>query len=172
MIDRFDSLASRHKDSVYRQLVRMCGNRDDAEDALVESLTSAYRALGNLDDSERFRSWLGRIAVRACGKIKSHPGAGPLIALASLEGTSFEPSSQEPSPAQAALESEMRTCIHTAIDSMPEIYRQVYQYRDVEERSAEETAKLLGLSIPAVKSRLHRARKLLRASIDATICAE
>ena len=57
----FERLMKLHKDAVYRQLVRTCGNRDDAEDALVEALTSAHRSLETLRDEKAFRGWLAQI---------------------------------------------------------------------------------------------------------------
>ncbi len=172
MGDAFDSLLEKHKDSVYRQLVRLCGNREDAEDALIEALTNAFRALGNLEDDQRLRAWLGTIATRTCARLKSHKGASSLIALAQLEEEGFELASLDANPEQAAIESEMRACIHHAVDSLPPIYQEVYKLRDLEERPAPEVAKALGITIPAVKSRLHRARSLVRASMDQSICAE
>jgi DNA-directed RNA polymerase specialized sigma24 family protein len=62
----FDALTRQHKDSVYRQLLRVCGNHEDAEDVLVEALLKAYRHLNQLRDSEAFRAWLAQIGRRVC----------------------------------------------------------------------------------------------------------
>ena len=60
----FDELAEAHKDAVYRQMIRACGNREDAEDVLVEALLKAYRSLDQLRDQGAFRAWLARIGRR------------------------------------------------------------------------------------------------------------
>jgi RNA polymerase sigma-70 factor (ECF subfamily) len=65
-VNDFETLANQHKDAVYRQMVRVCGNREDAEDVLIEALLKAYRNLDRLRDAVAFRSWLGRIASRCC----------------------------------------------------------------------------------------------------------
>jgi len=62
----FEALANEHKDAVYRQMIRACGSREDAEDVLVEALLKAYRNLDQLRDSVALRSWLAQIARRVC----------------------------------------------------------------------------------------------------------
>jgi DNA-directed RNA polymerase specialized sigma24 family protein len=66
----FESLATQHKDAVYRQLIRVCGNREDAEDVLVEALLKAYRHLDQARDSVAFRARLAQIARRVCWHLK------------------------------------------------------------------------------------------------------
>ena len=75
----FDQLMARHKDAVYRQMVRMCGNPDDAEDVLSESLLSAYRAMHQLSDEAAFQSWLAIIARRTCGRLKRREALAPVF---------------------------------------------------------------------------------------------
>ena len=67
----FERLSHQHKDAVYRQMVRVCGNREDAEDVLIEALLKAYRSLGDLAAPEAFRAWLARIANRVCWQLRS-----------------------------------------------------------------------------------------------------
>ena len=62
----FEALTQQHKDAVYRQMIRVCGNREDAEDVQVEALLKAYRHLDELRDSAAFRGWLAQIARRVC----------------------------------------------------------------------------------------------------------
>ena len=59
-MDNFERLANQHKDKVYRQMVRVCGNHEDAEDVLIEALLKAYRHMEQLHDVESFRPWLSR----------------------------------------------------------------------------------------------------------------
>ena len=163
----FDQLMARHKDAVYRQMVRMCGNPDDAEDVLSESLLSAYRAMHQLSDETAFQSWLAIIARRTCGRLKRREALAPVLRLAELEEHGTEPVSEALSPETQALEAETRACLLSVMHSLPPLYREVYELRDVQDLPAREVAERLGISVAAVKSRLHRARALMRQGIDA-----
>ena len=97
----FESLSRQHKDAVYRQMLRACGNREDAEDVLIESLLKAYRSLGDLRAPEAFRTWLGQIASRVCWQLKQRESLLPLLQLSEIEedGIQFAaagPSAEEP----------------------------------------------------------------------------
>lgn len=161
----FEKLAQRHKDAVYRQLYRMCGNREDAEDVLVESLVKAHRAIAGLESEEAFKAWLAQIARRTCGRLKKRESMRPLLSMASLEGSRYEPTAEANAEEQME-ESELKSCILRAFESLPPKVREVYRLRDVEGVPAEETGKRLGISVAAVKSRLHRARAMIRERID------
>lgn len=163
-----ERLIREHKDAVYRQLYRMCGNREDAEDVLVESLVKAYRALESLDDEESFRAWLVQIARRTCGRLKKHERLHPVLALASLEASGWEASAEE-SLEEKVLEGQLKECILRAFDTLPELYAAVYRARDLDGLSAEETSENLGITVAAVKSRLHRARQMIRERVECSI---
>ena len=168
----FDRLVSQHKDAVYRQMVRMCGNADDAEDVLGEALLKAYRAMDQLGDEEAFRGWLAIIARRTCGRLKRREALAPVWSLAELADFGVEPTDTAHLPDIQAIEAETKSCLLAVIASLPPIYREVYEMRDVQELSAQESAEQLGISVAAVKSRLHRARALVRAGVDAGLgCA-
>lgn len=165
----FEKLANRHKDAVYRQMVRLCGNRDDAEDVLVESLVNAYKASETLKSDEAFQAWLAQIARRTCGRLRKREAAHALVALADLN-ESRQPSDPAASPVEKAIESETKQCVEVAIATLPAIYADIYRLRDVDGLSAEETSAQLGISIAAVKSRLHRARSMVREKLDGSLC--
>jgi RNA polymerase sigma-70 factor, ECF subfamily len=162
----FDVLMARHKDAVYRQMVRMCGNTADAEDVLAESLLNAYRALHQLHDEAAFQSWLAIIARRTCGRLKHREAMAPVVHWAELAEQGIEPLSNAPSPEDQVLEAETKHCLLRALADLPPLYREVYERRDLQGRSASEVATDLGITVAAVKSRLHRARALVRNSID------
>lgn len=161
----FERLMRTHKDAVYRQLVRVCGNQDDAEDVLAESLLKAYRALGQLEDKERFQAWLAQIGRRTCGRLRKKQALEPFVDWTAAE-TGMALADPNANHAQAVLESELKDCVLRAMDELPEHYRDVYSLRDVDGLSAEEAAKRLGITVANVKSRLHRARQMLRERID------
>jgi len=168
----FEALANEHKDAVYRQMIRVCGNREDAEDVLVEALLKAYRHLDQLRDSVAFRSWLAQIAKRVCWRLKERESLLPLLQLSALEDEGKQiTGSNPPMEAQVAAE-QMADQLAQAVGSLPAQYRDVYQLRDVEELPGNEVAQKLGISLAAMKSRLHRARELVRQRLDATLISK
>src|ERR1035441_1097359 len=92
----FDALAKQHKDAVYRQMIRLCGNREDAEDVLIEALLKAYRHLDQLRESAAFRAWLAQIAKRVCWQLKEREALLPLLQLSTLEDEGREFPGSEP----------------------------------------------------------------------------
>jgi RNA polymerase sigma-70 factor (ECF subfamily) len=167
----FETLANEHKDAVYRQLIRACGNREDAEDVLIEALLKAYRNLGQLRDSSAFRSWLAQIGRRVCLQLKQHEALLPIVQLSAIEAEGTELESGVEAPDVQTARQEMKQLLLHAIESLPKPERAVYELRDLEEVSGDETAAKLGLSLPAVKSRLHRARDRVRVFLDAALIA-
>jgi len=168
----FESLTRRYKDSVYRQMIRVCGNREDAEDVLVEALLKAYRHLDQLRDSAAFRGWLAQIAKRVCWQLKEREALLPLLQLSALEDEGREIAGSEPTPEHELARRQMKQLLEDAIGSLPALYRRVYELRDVQDRSGDEVAQELGISRAAMKSRLHRARDLVRAHLDAALARE
>lgn len=168
----FEDLAHEHKDAVYRQMMRVCGNREDAEDVLIEALLNAYTHLDQLRDSQAFRAWLAQIARRVCWNLKKREALLPLLQLSAHEREAGEiPSGQPPADAQLAAR-EMKATFAQALDSLPPEYRAVYELRDVAEMPGPEAAETLGISLEALKSRLHRAREMVRERLDAVLARE
>lgn len=163
----FEALANEHKDAIYRQMLRVCGNREDAEDVLAEALLKAYRNLDQLSDSLAFQAWLAQIARRVCWQIRRREDLLPVMQLSELEAEGFDPADGAPHPEAALAITEMKAQLNIAIASLPEENRVVYQMRDVEELAGKEVCVRLGISIAAMKSRLHRARAVLREHLDA-----
>lgn len=165
----FDALTRQHQNSVYRQMLRVCGNREDAEDVLVEALLKAYRHLDQLRESAAFRGWLAQIARRVCWQLKEREALLPLLQLSTLEEEGREIAGSELTPEGQLARRQMKQLLEDAIQAMPPLYRQVYQMRDLEDRPGEQVAAQLGISRAAMKSRLHRARELVRAHLDAAL---
>lgn len=163
---QFDQMVRRHKDAVYRQMVRLCGNQDDAEDVLAEALLKAYRAADTLTDEAHFQGWLAIIARRTCGRMRRREAMAPVVRLADLAERGIEPASSAPLPDEQAIEAQTKACLLSVIDTLPPLYREVYELRDVQDLSASETAERLGITVAAVKSRLHRARAMVREGVD------
>jgi len=165
----FDALTRQHQDHVYRQMVRVCGNHADAEDVLVEALLKAYRHLDQLRDSAAFRAWLAQIAKRVCWQLKERAALAPLLQLSTLDDEGREIPADHPTPEAELARRQMKRLLDEAIAALPPLYRSVYQSRDVEGRPGDEVAQRLGISVTAMKSRLHRARELVRRHLNAAL---
>jgi RNA polymerase sigma-70 factor, ECF subfamily len=168
----FDALTRQHQNTVYRQMLRVCGNREDAEDVLVEALLKAYRHLDQLRDSAAFRAWLAQIAKRVCWQLKEREALLPLLQLSALEEEGREIPGGELTPEAQLARRQIKQQLDDAIAALPEVYRKVYQLRDMEDRPGGEVAQKLGISRAAMKSRLHRARDLMRTYLDAALTRE
>jgi len=165
----FDALTRQHKDVVYRQLIRVCGNREDAEDVLIEALLKASRHLDQLRDSAAFRAWLTQIAKRVCWQLKEREALLPLLQLSALEDEGREIAGPDPTPELQLARRQMKQFLEDAVASLPPEYRAVYTLRDIEDHPGDAVAQQLGISRAAMKSRLHRARALVRDHLDAVL---
>ena len=162
----FEELANEHKDAVYRQMLRVCGNREDAEDVLIDALLRAWRHLDQLKDPTAFRGWLAQIARRVCWDLKDREKLMPVLQLSTMpQGGESVPGTL---PAmEASLDAaRMKDVLRQALDELPELYRDVYTMRDLDDLPGEQVAQRLGISIATMKSRLHRARARLRERLD------
>ena len=162
----FERLTEQHKDAVYRQMLRVCGNREDAEDVLLEALWKAFRSLDSLADPAAFRAWLAQIARRLCWQLRRREQFRPLLQLSVLEEGGGAIADSAPSAEDRAATAQMHQMLQDALASLPDDARAVYKLREVEELSGEETAERLGITLAAMKSRLLRARRLLRERLD------
>ena len=167
----FEKLTNDHKDAVYRQMLRVCGNREDAEDVLIEALLKAYRNLDSLRESTAFRAWLAQIARRVCWQLKEKEALLPVMQLSELEDEGRELPSAEPAPEAQAARREMKTLLEATLKELPDEYREVYELRDLRDLPGDQVAKKLRISRAAMKSRLHRARELMRVRLDAALVA-
>lgn len=162
----FEVLAQQSKDAVYRQLIRVCGNREDAEDVLVEALLKAYKNLDSLRESSAFRAWLAQIGRRVCWQLKQREALLPITQLSAMEEEGKTLAAEDPSAEVLAGRQEMKQLLRRAVESLPPPEREVYELREIEELPGEAVAVRLKITVPAMKSRLHRARANLREYLD------
>ncbi len=153
-------------------MIRVCGNREDAEDVLIEALLKAYRHLDQLRESAASRAWLAQIAKRVCWQLKERESLLPLLQLSTLEDEGRELAGREPAPDVQLARQEMKRLLNEAMNALPALYRPVYELCDVEDLRGDEVARRLGISLAAMKSRLHRARDLVRAHLDAALTSQ
>lgn len=150
-------------------MVRVCGNHADAEDVLIEALLKAYRHLDQLHDSAAFRAWLAKIGSRVCWQLRKREALMPLMQLSELEEGGNEISAAAPSAHTQVELAEMKSLLMQAIADLPAPYRAVYEMRDLQNVAGEKVARKLGISVAAMKSRLHRARVLIREQLDSKL---
>ena len=163
-----EALLVRYQPHIYRFGLRMCGNVEDAGDVAQESLLSMARSVRNFRGDSSVSSWLYTIARRFCIKKRRRSKFAP-AREESLDtpGTTVvqQLADPGPSPEQTASNRELATALTRAIEALDPAQREVLVLRDIEGLSAPEVAKILGISIDAVKSRLHRARVAIREQL-------
>ena len=164
----FEPLVRKHERRVFRTTLAVLGNPEDAEEAMQDAFVKAFRHLGQFRREARFTTWLTRIAINEA--LQKRRTQKKYVSLADPENVEegIEPQTFEPwktNPEHLFGKQEMHRMVEAAIQSLPDIYREVFILRDVEEMSAEEACEALGISLPAMKSRLQRARLLVRETL-------
>ncbi len=164
----FELLMRRHNPRIYRTVRAVLGEENDVEDAMQQAYVNAYTHLAQFAGRARFSTWLTRIAVHeAIGRARRR-GTRMEAEFDHDEGREDEDirlAAADPSPEQRAFSSELRSLLEQAIDALPASYREVFVLREVEGLSTTETAGSLDLTDEAVKTRLHRARALLKDTL-------
>ncbi len=169
--EAFEELVNRYEQKIYRLALNITGNAEDAEDVLQETFLKAFENLPRFREDSRFYTWIVRIAVNE-GLMKLRKRRSdksvPMEDLVNEDGevTPREFTDWRPDPEQLLAQEEVRQILRSAAQSLPPTFRSVFFLRDVEGLSTAETAEMLGLSIPAVKARLFRARLHLREQLS------
>jgi RNA polymerase sigma-70 factor, ECF subfamily len=166
----FSELVRRYEGKIFRLAQHVTQNREDAEDVLQETFLKAYEHLDQFQGNSKFYTWIVRIAVnQALMKLrrrKTDKSVSLDEAIDTGEDTIVrEVATWDPNPEQRFSQDELRGILDSAVQSLAPPYRSVFVLRDVEDLSTEETAEVLNLSVPAVKSRLLRARLQLREKL-------
>ncbi len=164
-----ETLLVRYQPHLYRFGLRMCGNTEDAGDVAQESLMSMARAVRDFRGDSSVSSWLYTIARRFCIKkrrrSKFAPATEESLDAVNGPGVIDRLADPAPGPEQIAANRELEQALLRAIDALDPTQREVLILRDVEGLSAPDVAKVLGVSVDAVKSRLHRARITVRQTL-------
>jgi len=163
----FSELVNRYERKIYRLAKNITQNDEDAEDVLQDAFLKAYTHLDNFKGDSKFYTWIVRIAVNeALMRLRKRKTdrTVPLDEPVELgeETVTREIAVWDDNPEQRYSQEEWRRILDEAVDGLKPDFRTVFVLRDIEELSTEETAETLGISIPAVKSRLLRARLALR----------
>jgi RNA polymerase sigma-70 factor (ECF subfamily) len=165
-----EALVAAYGDRAYRLAVRITGSEEDAEEVLQDALWTAARKIDTFKGESAFGSWLYRITANAAyQKLRSRSSKRQEISwedlLPSFDESGRRGSAERDWSAQAdepAMQAELRGALNTAIDDLPPDYRAAFVLHDVEGLPNPEVAESLGISLPAVKSRVHRSRLFLR----------
>jgi RNA polymerase sigma-70 factor (ECF subfamily) len=168
----FRVIMERHNRRLYRVARVVLRNETEAEDVVQEAYLRAFTALPDFRGESSLATWLTRIALNeALGRKRKRRRTVEIEAVIALEERSaeiieFPTMRAEPDPERGVAQREIRQLLETAVDALPEAFRVVFVMRDIEELSIEETARFLDIRPETVKTRLHRARRLLRKSLD------
>jgi RNA polymerase sigma-70 factor (ECF subfamily) len=170
-ISAFEELVRRYDRNVFRIAQHITQNREDAEDVVQDAFLKAYENLKNFQEQSKFYTWLVRIAVNEALMRLRRRRPERMVSLDEEVKTDEDSMPREvadwsPNPEQLYTQSELRDILTKTIQGLPSSFRTVFVLRDVEGLSTEETAEALDLSIPAVKSRLLRARLQLRERLN------
>jgi len=162
----FEILMRRHNQRIYRVARAVIKDEADTEDVMQQAYINAFTHLSQFQDRSQFSTWLTRITVHEAlaRRRKRKPEETPEDVMETLTSPQLDPELQ-------AYSAELRRVLEAAVDSLPETYRLVFMLRDIEGLSTSETAAGLELGDEAVKTRLHRARAMVRSAITERIGA-
>ena len=164
----FEILMRRHNSRLYRVARSILKNDEEAEDAVQDAYLDAYRHIREYRGEAQVGTWLTRIAVnQALMRLRRHRRERGVLPFPGDAGASdaVMMDKQTESPATATLRSEIRRVVESRIDELPAVFRAVFVMRDVEEMTVQETADCLGIPAATVRTRLFRARALLREAL-------
>ena len=167
----FEELVKRYDRNIFRIAQHITQNREDAEDVVQDAFLKAYENLEQFQGNSKFYTWLVRIAVNESLMKLRRRRSNRTVSLDEDIETEEDTMPREvadwsPNPEQLYKQGELKDILRKTVQGLPASFRTVFVLRDVEGLSTEETAEALDLSIPAVKSRLLRARLQLRERLN------
>jgi RNA polymerase sigma-70 factor (ECF subfamily) len=170
-IAAFEEIISRYEAKVMNLALRFTRNQEDAEEVMQDVFTTVYRKIDGFRGQSAFSSWLYRIVVNAAFMKLRKKKQSQTISMEDLAPAVKQYCIERDTLATAhshgvAVARELQEVLQRAIDKLPDQYRAVFVLRDVDGLSNQETGEILDLSIPAVKSRLHRSRLMLRKKLQ------
>jgi RNA polymerase sigma-70 factor (ECF subfamily) len=166
----YHELIRPYERSVYMMALSYMKNEADAEDVAQEAFVRAFRHLASFRAEAKFSTWLISITLN---EARSRLRRQSVVRMESLDESLDGEKGISPAllrdwreiPSEAVERVEIRQLIQQAVENLPDIYREVFLLRDVEELNINETAEALNISIPSVKVRLHRARMMLQKQL-------
>lgn len=162
----FEELMRRYNQRVYRVARAIVKNESEAEDVMQQAYLNAFTHLGQFAERAKFSTWLTRIVIHeALGRRRRLSRPGEPLSSESEGDAMSRVESAGPSPERQAYASELKQLVEESVDALPDDYRSVFMLREIEGLSTAETAEGLDIGEEAVKTRLHRARAIVRREL-------
>ena len=170
----FEQIHQKYESKIFNLILRLVNNHEDAQDLTVETFLNAYRAWDRFRGEARVSTWLHQIALNNCkNRFKQRDRQRerePISLDDAIDTDSGELGREVPDwrsvPESVLLDKELSGQIQRAIDALAPEYKEVLVLCEMEDMSYEEIARVTGLTIPAVKTRLHRARKMIQRRLE------
>ncbi len=168
-LDLFELIMRRYNQRLYRVVRSILGNDADVEHVMQDAYVAAYTHLGQFAERSKFSTWLTKIAVyEALARKKRQKRLVELDSMAESEKEhSSMLASNERNPEEKLLNMELKDILEHSVEALPELYRSVFVMREIEGLDTVETAECLGISQENVKTRLHRAKAMIRGELHA-----
>ncbi len=166
-------LVKRYEQTIYNFAFKVCRNKDRAEHAMQETFLSMVKSLKQFSGKSKLSTWLYTIVSNHCLMLARSQKKYDYTALENEDGliNNINIADWKFSPERLADNNELKSILDDAISKLPHDYRVVFILRDVEGLSTKETSEITKLTVPAIKSRLHRARAFLRNELNKTLHA-
>ena len=161
----FNRLMAQHENRLYAVALRMCANREDAQDCLQEAMLRVYRAIGSFKGQSTFSTWVYRITMNTCLDELRRKKNRQNTSLDNLVDMGWSPTDGGAGPEKQALMREMREKMHGAIHELPDDMRAAVVLRDIQGFSYDEIAQMLEIYVGTIKSRISRGREKLREKL-------
>ena len=161
----FNELLGAQEKRIYSVCLRMCGNHEDAQDCLQESMLRIYRAISSFKGQSSFSTWVYRVTMNTCLDELRKKKNKQTASLDGLLDSGWSPSDDCDTPEHHAIAEEKREAIHKAIADLPEDMRSAIVLRDIEGFSYDEISDMLSINVGTIKSRISRGREKLREKI-------
>ena len=161
----FNHLMAQHERRMYAVALRMCGNREDAQDCLQEAMLRVYRAIGGFKGQSSFSTWVYRITMNTCLDELRRKKNRQNTSLDNLLDMGWSPADESNAPEKQAMRSELRRNLNRAIQELPEEMRSAVVLRDIQGFSYDEIARMLEINVGTIKSRISRGREKLREKL-------
>lgn len=158
----FNRLMEAHEKRMYAVALRMCANREDAQDCLQEAMLRIYRSIGSFKGQSSFSTWAYRITMNTCLDELRRRKNKQNTSLDSLLEVGWSPTDGGNAPEDHAIQSETRRALQRAIHELPEDMRSAIILRDIHGLSYDEIAQSLDVNVGTIKSRISRGRDKLR----------
>lgn len=168
--ESFIELLNRYTHKVHNLAVRLTRNQEDAEEVLQDVFVTVHKKISGFEGKSAFSSWLYRITVNTSFMKLRRRKQAQAVSLEEvspkIKNSWVGTSSEDRDVNYMCLKHELRAVLDRAISRLPEEYKMIFVLRDIDGLSNQEVGEILNLSVPAVKSRLHRSRLLLRKRLQ------